>query len=157
MAPEKRRPIGSATARRIFARQYRRYGTPPPRPNFGGLHTNENSKLQGLDWNKLPDIKPPRKTRRPPSQSTVTPKSMANDGNSGSAPTSQIARPQSPNILYDGYDSDDTLDAFAHHAAASPTALVHYRAIMRRRMKKRSGACGNALHSGHSLSVSVGI
>ncbi|KAK6496303.1 hypothetical protein TWF481_002328 [Arthrobotrys musiformis] len=117
-----RRPISSASPGRIVGRLYRRYGTPPPRPKFGGLYNSEDSRLQGLDWSQLPDDE------------------------SECIPTTQGFETPSPNIILEDYDSDDTIEAFAYHAATSPSTIVHYRSTMRRRMKKlRGGACGNAL------------
>ncbi|KAF3215794.1 hypothetical protein TWF106_003654 [Orbilia oligospora] len=149
--PRGRRPIGSVTAARIEALNYRCLGTPPRRPKFGNIYEKEESKLHGLDWSQLPDINAPRKLR-PPKTTPTTP-TKPNKKEYTSPPSAPIAKSRSPNIILEDYDSDGTMDEFIYYVGSSPTTLVFYRTMMRRHMKKQRGGCGHGGATGGSSIV----
>ncbi|KAK6330860.1 hypothetical protein TWF718_003060 [Orbilia javanica] len=149
--PKKRIPVGPATAKEIAARQYQYFGTPPRRPRFEDLYKEGSSRLRGLGWNQLPDINTPR--RPPPDRIAFTPASESPTKNNHGeyTHTTQHQGSQSPNIIFEDCDLDDTLSVFACYAATSPIVAIRYRSMMRKSMKKPQGSCGNATVIGGSI------
>ncbi|KAK6341977.1 hypothetical protein TWF730_001458 [Orbilia blumenaviensis] len=150
--PKTRIPIGSAAAQMLVNWHLYHYGPPPRRPKFEeSCAYKAKSRLQGLDWADLPDINAPRRVRSIPVDFEGTPEITEKDTNNERelTPTDQDCQtqPRSPTIIYDDYDSDDTLDVFAQHAATSPMVLVRYRTMMRKKRKKVQGSCGSTLES----------